>query len=154
MRTDNMGHPCFSNQSASSHCSRFGSDWYSSPQCIQAIIASGRTAWALCMSFRIVFCQCNWDVGCRCLDSISAVSVVEYGYVETFFPDEERIELFTFYSVPVSTCIGYGNDSICVMVRSNPVLPRSRQWLFAVRRTSNPASLIACRYSSGALKVG
>ena len=48
------------------------------------------------------------DVGCRCLDSISAVSVVEYGYVETFFPDEERIELFTFYSVPVSTCIGYG----------------------------------------------
>ena len=61
------------------------------------------------MSFRIVFFVNVIDyVGCRYLDSISAVSVVEYGYAETFFPDEERIELFTFYSVPVSTCIGYG----------------------------------------------
>ena len=47
-------------------------------------------------------------LGADALIPLVAVSVVEYGYAETFFPDEERIELFTFYSVPVSTCIGYG----------------------------------------------
>ena len=40
--------------------------------------------------------------------TITQIESFSIPYAETFFPDEERIELFTFYSVPVSTCKGYG----------------------------------------------
>ena len=51
---------------------------------------------------------CDWMIlkrqkigSFQLVHELNGDGVVEYGYAETFFPDEERIELFTFYSVPV-----------------------------------------------------
>ena len=46
------------------------------------------------------------------------------------------------------------NTPYCFKVRSSPFGPLSRMWLFAVSRTSTPASRMLERYVSGALNAG
>ena len=89
------------------------------------------------------------DIGRADLQSVGAISIVQDGQPYTVFFDDERVIEFPIGFIGEGTRMNNGFMIQNVDGSFQPCLPRSRQWLLALIRMSNPASLAASASSSG-----